>query len=99
MQSGKTAMIFNIIVYPDFKIFAYGQSGISLPVSENLFTEELLVKMSFYNVIGFCMGYYLIPTIFLLYGSVKKFSLTGSRLPVSENFFVFFQKSKKKLYQ
>ena len=65
-------MIFNFIVSPDFKIFAYGQSGILLPVSENLFIEELLVKMSFDNVIGFCMSHHLIPTIFLLYGSVKK---------------------------
>ena len=89
-------MIFNFIVSSDFKIFAYGQSGISLPVSENLFIEELLLKMSFYNVIGFCMSHLLKPTIFLLYGSVKKFSLTGSRLPVSENFFEFFQKSGTK---
>ena len=74
-------MIFNIIVSPDFKIFAYGQSGISLPVSENLFTEEILVKMPVYNVIGFCMGYYLVPTIFLSYGSVKKFSLTAVDCP------------------
>ena len=87
-------MIFNIVVSDHFKIFTYGQLKISLPVSENLCTEELLVKMTFYIVIGFCMCHHLMPTIFLMYGSVKKFLLTGSRLPVSENFFVFFQMSK-----
>ena len=87
-------MIFNFIVFSDFKIFAYGQSGISLPISENLFTEELLVKMSFYNVIGFCMGYYF-PVVWFS----KEIFAYGQSTARKRKFLCVFFRKVKKIYQ